>query len=752
MVSGEVDGLSSDLGASVSMSVCSSLSMSDKRVDSFREKDLLNGFLGLPSIDKFTGTGEAAGLGVTLATCLTPIPNDDELSLSALESHRTAPNSSPRAGGIRSSDLLISHREASILQHTTSTLGVEEPSTLRPPGYPSMDPVLFSFESRAPLPVTRRTPVSHTSFKRTPSRAEHRERIQKKIAVNTAPDPLSVTAVDKHGRRIPAVDPPVIRSESDGMMKQGGPVFEDLNPEAVDDREDTLSLPPLTPISSSYFHLGKLPSAAHRESNHPNNLPLKTFPLPPLPDSSKSQTRVISRPSLRSLLQRKRAVPEPAIAISLGLNSFGCKDGLNSDSGISQDDSTAPRNFAEGLKACQVPDDVSESSSRSSPEPCPASNRSDSDRHAPIRSPSSRIKQPAISIPPSEPAFDDLHISITRTIRPPKRPIHSSIIFSSEPAPRVFLGTLIKWLPVKFLTPKRPAKTRRGLVIQGELPDTDEKIVVRVLAGSVADLRLPVQRVLRTLAALAESATVAASPLGIRPSLGKILGYDLIPTRELDAELSAVLPFSLSATGAPMALCVYSSFIPLQPLTLQLKPGCESLAQGHILSILSSLHFLHTRGLFHGAVIPPNILSDGNVTILREPSLGTISRLSLDSSSSLGYGIDRFALERSGKKLLYAAPESLGASGDDRDLRSEDIWQLGCFVLELLTAKPPAWSEASNGPLALATEIGVSERLPKIQDDLSVSPACLGFIKLCLIKDPCKRPDAAALLNHSWMR
>lgn len=76
-----------------------------------------------------------------------------------------------------------------------------------------------------------------------------------------------------------------------------------------------------------------------------------------------------------------------------------------------------------------------------------------------------------------------------------------------------------------------------------------------------------------------------------------------------------------------------------------------------------------------------------------------------------------------------------------------DIWSLGCTVLEMATSKPP-WSQYEG--IAAMFKIGNSKELPSIPDHLSDEGK--EFIRQCLQRDPSKRPSAAELLQHPFIK
>jgi len=92
------------------------------------------------------------------------------------------------------------------------------------------------------------------------------------------------------------------------------------------------------------------------------------------------------------------------------------------------------------------------------------------------------------------------------------------------------------------------------------------------------------------------------------------------------------------------------------------------------------------------------------------------------------------------------APEVVKETGYGR---RSDIWSFGCTILEMATGKLP-WSHYQfDVPVALFMKIALSEEIPLIPDTLSDD--LKSFLKLCLQRDPTKRPHAQDLIIHPFL-
>ncbi|KAL6297453.1 hypothetical protein ACE6H2_005595 [Prunus campanulata] len=138
--------------------------------------------------------------------------------------------------------------------------------------------------------------------------------------------------------------------------------------------------------------------------------------------------------------------------------------------------------------------------------------------------------------------------------------------------------------------------------------------------------------------------------------------------------------------------------------------------------ILSGLTYLHDRDVIHRDIKCANILVDAS---------GSATKFN-DVKSCKG-------------TAYWMAPEVVNQKNRGYGLAA-DIWSLGCAVLEMLTRQPP-YSHL-EGMQALF-QIGRGEP-PPVPDSLSMDAR--DFIFKCLQVNPNKRPTAAQLLNHPFVK
>ncbi|XP_010547897.1 PREDICTED: mitogen-activated protein kinase kinase kinase YODA-like isoform X3 [Tarenaya hassleriana] len=159
----------------------------------------------------------------------------------------------------------------------------------------------------------------------------------------------------------------------------------------------------------------------------------------------------------------------------------------------------------------------------------------------------------------------------------------------------------------------------------------------------------------------------------------------------------------------------------------------EPVIQNYTRQILAGLAYLHGRNTVHRDIKGANILVDPNGEI-KLADFGMAKHITACSSM----------LSFKGSPYWMAPEVVMNTNGYNLAV---DIWSLGCTILEMATAKPP-WSHYEG--VAAIFKIGNSKDIPEIPDQLSDDAK--NFIRLCLQRDPSKRPTASQLLEHSFLR
>ncbi|EMD38930.1 hypothetical protein CERSUDRAFT_112640 [Gelatoporia subvermispora B] len=159
----------------------------------------------------------------------------------------------------------------------------------------------------------------------------------------------------------------------------------------------------------------------------------------------------------------------------------------------------------------------------------------------------------------------------------------------------------------------------------------------------------------------------------------------------------------------------------------------ERLVASYVVKILEGLDYLHQSDVVHCDLKAANILTtkNGNVKL-----------------SDFGVSLNLRAMEREMKDVAgtpnWMAPEVIELKGAST---KSDIWSLACTVIELLTGRPP-YADIPNS-MSVMFRI-VEDDMPPIPEGCSES--LQDFLKLCLNKDPTKRPSAEMLCEHDWLK
>lgn len=158
----------------------------------------------------------------------------------------------------------------------------------------------------------------------------------------------------------------------------------------------------------------------------------------------------------------------------------------------------------------------------------------------------------------------------------------------------------------------------------------------------------------------------------------------------------------------------------------------DSQVSSYTRQILSGLKYLHDRNVLHRDIKCANILVDASGMVkLADFGLAKATKLN-DVRSCKG-------------TAFWMAPEVVKAKNHGYGLPA-DIWSLGCTVLEMLTGQVPysplEWMQA-------LFRIGRGE--PPLLPD-SLSRDARDFISQCIQVNPDKRPTAAQLLDHPFVK
>jgi serine/threonine protein kinase len=160
----------------------------------------------------------------------------------------------------------------------------------------------------------------------------------------------------------------------------------------------------------------------------------------------------------------------------------------------------------------------------------------------------------------------------------------------------------------------------------------------------------------------------------------------------------------------------------------------EQLVRVYTKQILTGLAYLHSHQIMHRDIKGGNILVD-NAGICKLADFGASARmadLSVEGAKSL-HGTP-----------YWMAPEVIKQTGHGRQA---DIWSVGCTVIEMATGRPP-WHNFTSSVSAMF-HIATTTDHPSMPEGFSEEG--LDFIKLCLTRNPARRPNSIVMLSHPWL-
>lgn len=191
----------------------------------------------------------------------------------------------------------------------------------------------------------------------------------------------------------------------------------------------------------------------------------------------------------------------------------------------------------------------------------------------------------------------------------------------------------------------------------------------------------------------------------------------------------------------------------------------EMVTQVYSLELLEGLAYLHQSGVVHRDIKPENILLDYN-GVIKYVDFGAakkitrngtrFSQLSREITNEIDEGDDtERSSEKSGRSIqgmigtpMYMAPEAITGSKNKGKFGADDVWSLGCVILEMITGRRP-WSNLDN-EWAVMYHVAAGH-IPQLPAKDEVSEKGKLFLERMLIQNPNKRATALELLVDPWI-
>ncbi|RKP27632.1 hypothetical protein SYNPS1DRAFT_32406 [Syncephalis pseudoplumigaleata] len=178
----------------------------------------------------------------------------------------------------------------------------------------------------------------------------------------------------------------------------------------------------------------------------------------------------------------------------------------------------------------------------------------------------------------------------------------------------------------------------------------------------------------------------------------------------------------------------------------------EDVVRVYTVQMLRGAAYLHANNIVHRDIKPDNILLDekGNIKFV---DFGA-AKMIANNQKTYGHATLKKPSKDPGMNMgtltgtpMYMAPEVI-TGGEKGRKGSQDIWSIGCCVLEMVTGHRP-WHNLDN---EWAVMYHVATGRPLLPDASQLSPLGIEFLKCCFNRSSTTRATAQELLSHPWLK
>lgn len=188
-------------------------------------------------------------------------------------------------------------------------------------------------------------------------------------------------------------------------------------------------------------------------------------------------------------------------------------------------------------------------------------------------------------------------------------------------------------------------------------------------------------------------------------------------------------------------LYIFQEWVPGGSVAHLLKkfgPFSTSVVRNYTHQILLGLQYLHANNIIHRDIKGGNILVDDN---------GVVKLADFGASTELNdFGKTQETNTIKGTPY-FMAPEVISSS---KYGRKGDIWAVGCTMVQMLTGDPP-WKEKNLRTLVQLHLVWSNWNGPPPMKNVTIPPDCQECLELCFQKQDTDRPNAAELLECTFL-